>query len=160
MDTAGWADPVVITALLGIFVTLILLLVQMRKIKTQMRSAMYADLIDKDRELAKYLIEHPEVAGTIYGKGHPLYGNDDSDAREIWATVLAADFYENVFVQKYFKTIPKKLWPHWKVDAVEMWATSRAYRSSPLWAALERLYWPEFLQECQKVKKEKSGEGA
>lgn len=159
MNTINLSDPSMIFALIGVIAligTLGFLAVQISQIRTQMRSQMYADLIDKDRELAKYFIERPEIAGMIYGKGHLLYGNNDTDAKEIWATILAADFYENIFVQKNFNTIPKELWPHWQKDVAKGWVLSQAYHSCH-WPKLQALYWSKFVKQCEKIEKEESG---
>lgn len=121
---------------------------QNRRMQTQMQAQMYADLIDKDRELAKYFIEHPDIAKIIYGQGNVLYGNDDSDARAIWSTILAADWYENLFIQHYFKAIASELMPHWRSDIANGWVQSAAYRSDH-WNKLKGLYWREFVEACE-----------
>lgn len=115
-----------------------------------MQAQMYADVIDKDRELAMYFIEHPEIAETIYGKESLLFGKDSAESKEIWATILAADFYENLFIQAHFNAIPKGLWSHWQEDIVAGWVKSEAYRSEH-WANLKKLYWKEFVAQCDRL---------
>ena len=121
---------------------------QDQRIKTQMQAQIYADVIDKDRELAKYFIENPDIAKMTYGEGNPLYGKDNSDARQIWSTILAADFYENLFIQFYFDAIPRELMPHWKTNIAKGWVQSAAYRSGH-WKELKDLYWDEFVKACE-----------
>lgn len=142
-------------AVVALFLTLVSLIFtwiflwrQLSQMRTQMQAQMYADIIDKDRELAKYFIEHPDIVKIIYGQGGLLYGNDNSEARDIWATILAADFYENLFIQNSFNAIPSKLFPHWRSDIADGWVQSAAYRSGQ-WKRIKHLYYKEFVEACE-----------
>lgn len=141
---------------LGTAVVLIITLLYIRRqliqMRVQMQAQMYADLIDKDRELAKYFIEHPDITETIYGEGNPLYGKDATESKQIWATILAADWYENLFVQYNFKAIPKELMPHWQVDIAKGWVQSKAYRSEH-WGNVKGMYWEKFSDLCDEIEK-------
>ncbi len=126
---------------------------QLKLMKTQMQAQMHADLIDKERELAKYFIEHPDITKTIYGEGNPLYGKDATESKEIWSTILVADWYENLFVQYEFKAIPEELMPHWEVYIANGWVLSKAYRGKH-WHNIKDYYWSKFVKKCEESEEE------